>query len=501
MKRILVANRGEIAVRVIRACRELGVESVAVYSTADREAPHVLLADHSMEIGPPPPLESYLDIDRIVEAARGAGADAVHPGYGFLAENARFAERLEAEGLVWIGPPPSAIRLMGDKIASRRTMMEAGVPVVPGTGKGDPERIISQAEDLGYPVMVKASAGGGGKGIRLVHRAEDLAAALEGASREAKSAFGDPTVYVEKFLEDPRHVEFQVLADTHGNVLHLFERECSIQRRHQKLVEETPSTALTPELRREMGEAAVRAARAAGYVNAGTVEFMLDRDKHFYFLEMNTRIQVEHPITEMTTGVDLVAWQIRIAAGEKLPFAQEDLRQTGHAIECRIYAEDPSANFLPSPGEILYFQEPTGPGVRNDNGVAAGVEVTMDYDPILSKLVTWGESREAATERMVQALSDYVILGLKSTVPFLIDVMRHPAFISGDTTTSFIPTHLADWQEEGDGCPEEVLAAAGVKEAVMGRGRRRAEAPRGGGVPEPWDVLGPWKIGDSCNPA
>jgi acetyl-CoA carboxylase biotin carboxylase subunit len=341
--------------------------------------------------------------------------------------------------------------------------------------------------------MVKASAGGGGKGMRTVSREEDLAAALEGASREARTAFGDPTVYVEKLLENPRHVEFQILADAHGNVLHCFERECSIQRRHQKLVEETPSTALDPELRRRMGEAAVQTARAAGYRNAGTVEFMLDSEKDFYFLEMNTRIQVEHPVTEMTTGLDLVAWQIRIASGEKLPFRQEELTQTGHSIECRIYAEDPSNGFLPSPGTVLYMKEPSGPGVRNDCGVQTGQEITMDYDPILSKLVTWGESREAARQRMIQALSEYVILGIRTPVPFLMDVLKHPAFISGDTDTSFIPRYFEGWHEEGDGPPEAVLLAACVKEATQGR-KRRSHGGERHEIPSPWETLGSWEI-------
>jgi acetyl-CoA carboxylase biotin carboxylase subunit len=493
IKKLLVANRGEIAVRVIRACRELGLASVAVYSEVDEKAPHALLADEAVLLGPASPRESYLNIDAIIEAARQTGAEAVHPGYGFLAENSLFAERLQQAGLTFVGPPAAAIKLMGDKLASRRSMMKAGVPVVPGTDRGDPEAVMAEAEKLGFPVMVKASAGGGGKGMRMVARREDLEAALAAASREAQAAFGDPTVYVEKLLTDPRHIEFQVLADAHGSVVHLFERECSIQRRHQKLVEETPSTAITPELRQTMGEAAVRAARAAGYVNAGTVEFMLDGEGKFYFLEMNTRIQVEHPITEMTTGVDLVAWQIRIASGEKLPFKQQDLRQTGHAIECRVYAEDASSGFLPSPGPILYFKEPTGPGVRNDCGVNGGSEVTMDYDPILSKLVTWGEDREAARLRMIQALGDYVVLGIKSTIPFLIDVMKHDAFINGDTTTAFIPTYLDGWSEEGEGCPPEVLAAACIKSsrhsrAAVGDG---AEPHR---VPSPWQILGAWEI-------
>jgi acetyl-CoA carboxylase biotin carboxylase subunit len=495
VRKVLVANRGEIAVRVLRACRELGVPGVAVYSSVDRDAPHVALADEAVEIGPPSPLESYLAIDRILEAARSAGADAVHPGYGFLAENAEFADRLEEAGIVWIGPPPTAIRLMGDKIASRRAMLEAGVPVVPGTESGAPDEVIAQAEQVGFPVMVKASAGGGGKGMRIVERREDLAAALEASSREARTAFGDPTVYVEKLLEEPRHVEFQVLGDRHGNVVHVFERECSIQRRHQKLVEETPSTAVDPELRARMGEAAVQAARAAGYFNAGTVEFMLAPDKSFYFLEMNTRIQVEHPITEMTTGLDLVAWQIRIARGEKLTFSQDDLAQTGHSIECRIYAEDPSSGFLPSPGEILYLREPTGPGVRNDCGVETGSEVTMDYDPILSKLVTWGENREAARLRMIQALREYAILGIRTTIPFLLDVVGHQAFIDGDTTTAFIPRYLQDWEENGEGVPDEVLAAACLKETVLGRRRAPSAAGESHEIPSPWQSLGPWEIG------
>ncbi|RME50822.1 MAG: acetyl-CoA carboxylase biotin carboxylase subunit, partial [Deltaproteobacteria bacterium] len=424
-EKVLVANRGEIAVRVIRALRELGVSSVAVHSEADAGALHVQLADEAVSIGPPPPRESYLAIETILEAARKTGAEAIHPGYGFLAENADFAQACHDAGITFIGPSPDAIRLMGNKVEARQTLQAAGIPLVPGTeGKAhDVAAITAEAEKMRYPLLVKAAAGGGGKGMRIVARPEELERAITAAMREAEAAFGDRSVYVERYIENPRHIEFQILADAHGHTIHLFERECSIQRRHQKIVEETPSTALTPELRERMGAAAVAVARAVGYVNAGTVEFLLDPEGTFYFLEMNTRIQVEHPITEMTTGVDLVAWQIRIAAGGALTLRQEDLAQRGHAIECRIYAEDPEKGFLPAPGPILALHEPAGPGVRNDSGIYAGDRVTGFYDPILAKLIVWGADREAARQRMILALRDYVILGIPTTIGFLADLL------------------------------------------------------------------------------
>ncbi len=449
-KKILIANRGEIAVRIIKACQEMSISSVAVYSETDRESLHVQLADEAFCIGPAPAAESYLHMDRIIQTAHAAGAEAIHPGYGFLAENAEFARLCERENVVFIGPNSKALNLVGDKVRSRQTMENAGVPIIPGM-KGIPKDLSEfepEAKKIGYPVMIKASAGGGGKGMRIVHNPQDLKFALEAGMREAKSAFGDESVYLEKYIEEPRHVEFQVLADNHGNVVHLFERECSIQRRHQKIVEETPSQALTPELRVFMGETAKKVVQVSGYNNAGTVEFLLDKNKKFYFLEVNARLQVEHPVTELITGVDLVHQQILIASGEKLPFKQEDLSQRGHSIECRIYAEDPLNNFLPSSGKVLFLKEPKGPGVRHDCGIFSGSTVPIYYDPILAKLIVWAESRETACQRMVKALEDYVILGIKTTIDFLKDVITHPQFKAGNTTTHFIEKHLNSWESQ-----------------------------------------------------
>jgi len=502
MKKILIANRGEIAVRIIHACREMDIPVVAVYSEADREALHVQLADESVLIGPPSPLESYLSIDALIDAAKTTGADAIHPGYGFLSENAAFADRCIDEGIIFIGPPPEAIRQMGNKVEARRIMDEAGVPTVPGTigGADDFGSLVKEAASIEPPLFVKAAAGGGGKGMRLVEKREDLEATLEAATREAASAFGDGTVYIEKYVENPRHIEFQVLADKYGETIHLFERECSIQRRHQKLVEETPSVALSPELRDEMGKAAVAAAKAVGYHSAGTIEFLFDDEKNaFYFLEMNTRIQVEHPVTEFTTGVDLVKWQIRIADGEKLDIRQEDLSQKGHSIECRIYAEDPSMNFMPSSGKILFLKEPSGPGVRNDSGVFEGYEVTTHYDPILSKLVVWDETRKGAIRKMVTALENYIILGIQTSTLFLRDLLVHEAFVDGKTRTNFIDKYMSGWNDEnwrpGDGGPsDEVLIAAALADMLSAGG-----GGVGGGeqasLPTPWQTTGKWEIG------
>ncbi len=390
-RKVLIANRGEIAVRIIRACEERGLRTVAVYSEADRHALHVRRANEAYCIGPAPASESYLRIDRILEVARRSGAEAIHPGYGFLAENPAFARACADAGVTFVGPPPEAIAAMGDKVAARRRMREAGIPVVPGTEDELSDReLIAAADDLGYPVMVKATAGGGGKGMRLVRRPEDLPSALESARREAKAAFGDDRIYLEKVIESARHVEIQILADTHGNVIHLGERECSIQRRHQKLIEEAPSIAVDAELRQRMGAVAVQAARAVGYVNAGTIEFLLDREGNFYFLEMNTRLQVEHPVTEMVTGVDIVKEQLAIASGRRMRYRQEDIVPKGWAIECRITAEDPYNGFLPSTGRVVMLQEPTGPGVRVESGIYEGFEVTFHYDPMIAKLIVWG---------------------------------------------------------------------------------------------------------------
>jgi acetyl-CoA carboxylase biotin carboxylase subunit len=468
-KRILIANRGEIAVRVIRGASQMGIETVAVYSAADRLALHTRLADYAYPIGPPPARESYLDMDRILDAAAKSGAEAIHPGYGFLAENAQFAERVAQAGLVFIGPTPQAIRNMGSKTLARAIMKAAGVPVTPGTETGvapGPEATWV-AEEIGYPVLIKAAAGGGGKGMRIVHQPEELIPAMEAAAREAASAFGDPEVYLEKYLEGPRHIEVQVLADHHGNCIHLNERECSIQRRHQKVVEEAPSPAITPDLRRKLGDTAVAAAKACGYTNAGTVEFMFDRHRQFYFMEMNTRLQVEHPVTEMTTGLDLVQEQIRIAAGEKLNLKQKDVGISGHAIECRIYAEDPLNNFFPSTGQIKYLHLPQGPGIRNDSGIYEGGEVSVYYDPLLSKLIAWGQDRKQALERMKRALQEYHLTGVRSNIPFLLLVMDHPAFVKGDFDTHFITDHFRpDDIARG---PEDLEKVAAIAAALAHR--------------------------------
>ncbi len=439
-RKVLIANRGEIAVRVIRTLRRMGIRSVAVFSEADRDALHVLLADEAYPIGPPPPRESYLNMDRILAVARQARVDAIHPGYGFLSENPAFAEAVAAAGIAFIGPSPESMRLSGDKVAARKVAMEVGVPVVPGS-PGAVETVEEArrfAEKAGFPVLLKAAMGGGGKGMRVVHTPEDLENAFRQASAEALQAFGDPGLYVEKFLVEPRHVEFQILADHHGHVVHLFERECSIQRRHQKLVEESPSPALTPELRERMGEAAVRLMRAIGYAGAGTVEFLLDREGNFYFMEVNARLQVEHPVTEMITGLDLVAWQIRVAQGEALPFAQEDLAQRGYAVEVRIFAEDPFHHFLPSPGMIEVLREPSGPFVRVDSGVYEGARVPAEYDPMLAKLVVWGENREEGLARMRTALSEYWVGGVETTLPFHIRLFHDREFIEGNYSVQFL---------------------------------------------------------------
>ncbi|MBM3296968.1 MAG: acetyl-CoA carboxylase biotin carboxylase subunit [Candidatus Aminicenantes bacterium] len=497
--KILVANRGEIAVRVIRACRELGIRSVAVYSEADRASLHCQMADEAVPIGPAPSLESYLNQDRIIEAARAAGCGAVHPGYGFLAENAEFCGRCEKEGVVFIGPNSKAMDLVGDKVRARQAMEKAGVPIIPGmksVAVGD-EECAAQARKIGYPVMVKASAGGGGKGMRIVCGEDELRPALEAGRREAKSAFGDDSVYLEKYIEEPRHVEFQVLADNFGNTVHLFERECSIQRRHQKIIEESPSPAVDDALRARMGETARKVMTAAGYNNAGTVEFLLDRNKKFYFLEVNARLQVEHPVTEMVTGVDLVLQQIFIASGRKLALRQEALGQRGHALECRIYAEDPTNRFLPSPGRILYLKEPAGPGVRHDCGIYSGWDVPIHYDPILAKLIVWAGDREEACRRMLAALDDYVLLGIRTPIPFLKDVIRHPAFREGKATTGFIKEHMEGWTEaaKDEGKKRLALAAA----AYLTLDRKPASRPAAAGAREaysPWKSLGRWRQGE-----
>ncbi|MBT8462059.1 MAG: acetyl-CoA carboxylase biotin carboxylase subunit [Gemmatimonadetes bacterium] len=443
-RKILIANRGEIALRVIRACRELGIGTVAVYSEADRDSLHVRFSDEDICIGPPAGRESYLNIPRIVAAAEITGAEAIHPGYGFLAENAEFAEICDRSGIVFIGPTADQIRRMGDKAEARRSMIEAGVPVVPGSQGAveDVEAARAEADRIGYPVIVKAAAGGGGKGMRVAESAEVIENTFTMARNEAAAAFNDGRVYIERFVQRPRHVEIQVMGDRHGNLIHLGERDCSIQRRHQKLIEESPSPAITPETRQAMGDAAILAGRAIDYSNAGTVEFLLAETGEFYFMEMNTRIQVEHPVTEMVTGVDLVKEQIRSAAGERIGGAPT---LSGHAIECRINAEDPAHDFRPSPGRITAFHAPGGPGIRIDSHVYAGYSVPQYYDSLLGKLIAYGSSREEALGRAYQALEEFIIEGVKTTIPFLREVLRHPEFVAGNVDTHF----LERWREAG----------------------------------------------------
>jgi acetyl-CoA carboxylase biotin carboxylase subunit len=437
-RKVLIANRGEIALRVIRACKELGVRTVAVFSEADRESLHVRFADEEVCIGPPPARESYLNIPRIIAAAEITGADAIHPGYGFLAENAEFSEICKRSGITFIGPSPTQIRLMGDKAAARRTMKEVGVPIVPGTDiLQDVDEALGIAREIGFPVLIKAAAGGGGKGMRVANDAEEFPRQFSMARNEAGAAFGDDSVYVEKYLARPRHIEFQILGDQHGRVVHLGERDCSVQRRHQKLIEEALSPAMTPELRARMGDAAVRGAKSIEYVGAGTIEFLLDEDGSFYFMEMNTRIQVEHPVTEAVTGYDLVKEQIRAAAGLPLSVA-ETVEFRGHAIECRINAEDPSRNFAPSPGTVQIFHPPGGPGVRMDTHVYAGYRVPPFYDSLLAKVIVHGSTREEALARMRNALSSFVLEGVHTTIPFLLQVLDHPDFVAGEVDTKFL---------------------------------------------------------------
>ncbi len=489
-RKILIANRGEIAVRIIRACQELGMHTVAVYSDADRNALHVRYADYAYPIGPAPASESYLRIDRIIEAALKSGADAIHPGYGFLAERQAFAQAVLDAGLVWIGPSPAAIERMGDKVSARETAIAAGVPVVPGSPRGlNDEELAAFAPRLGFPIMVKASAGGGGKGMRAVQTPADLPDAIAAARREAKAAFGDDTVFIEKLIENGRHIEIQILADQHGNVIHLGERECSIQRRHQKLVEESPSPFLDDATRAQMGAVAVAGAREAGYVNAGTMEFLVDRDKKFYFLEMNTRLQVEHPVTELVTGVDIVKEQIRIAFGRKLRYRQEDIVVKGHAIEARITAEDPYSNFMPSIGTITSLMEPTGPGVRVESAVYEGMEISLYYDPMIAKLVVYGDTRGDALLRLRRALKEYRILGVKSNIAFHRRLVENWNFQAGNFDTGFLaanPNLMDDW------VPREKEAAA-IAATILAHRRRQLALLKVGGVgdsPSQWKIDG-----------
>jgi acetyl-CoA carboxylase, biotin carboxylase subunit len=468
-KKILIANRGEIAIRVIRACRELGITAVAVYSDVDRAALHVSRADEAYRLGPSPAAESYLHIEKILEAARRSGADAIHPGYGFLSENAKFAQACADAGVKFIGPSAASMEIMGSKTRARLAMEKAGIPFVPGVSHGlaSFEEAAEVAARIGYPVMLKAAAGGGGKGMRLVQAKEELRSALESAQSEALRAFGDGEVYLEKAIVNPRHIEMQVLADEHGNTVYLGERECSIQRRHQKVMEEAPSPSVSPDLRRRMGEVAVRVAKAAAYANAGTVEFLVDAEKNFYFLEMNTRLQVEHPVTEMVTGLDLVHLQIRIAAGENLPFAQQDVNLRGHAIECRIYAEDPDNNYFPSPGKITLLLTPSGPGIRRDSGIFEGWTVPIDYDPLLAKLIGYGGDRQQAISRLVRAFGEYFVGGIKTNLSLFRRILNDPDFLAGKVDTGYLDRLLKSPFSEAGRQDAKVAAIAAGMFAVL----------------------------------
>jgi acetyl-CoA carboxylase biotin carboxylase subunit len=476
-RKVLIANRGEIAVRLIRGLRELNIASVAVYSDADRASLAVRMADEAVHLGPAPSSESYLRFDKIIDAALRHGADAIHPGYGFLSENADFALACIDAGLAFIGPPAAAIQKMGSKTAARRIAIAAGAPVVPGTEAAiqDMDQARATAHSLGFPVLIKASAGGGGKGMRRVDREEDLESAIRDASSEAARAFHNDEVYLEKLVVEPRHIEVQVLGDHYGHMIHLGERECSIQRRHQKVIEECPSPlmAIDPGLRDRMGAAAVKVAQAAGYANAGTIEFLVDRDRNFYFLEMNTRLQVEHPITELVTGTDLVTWQLKIAAGDELTIQQEDVRWTGSAIECRVYAEDPENNFLPFPGKITYLSEPSGPGIRVDSGVYQGWDVPFDYDPLLAKLIAWAPDRDAAISRLKRALSEYKVGGIRTNLAFFQDILRDDAFVRGDLSTAF----LEDFFTRRKPASEPTVEAEAVAAIVAALSKPKPSAP------------------------
>lgn len=489
--KILVANRGEIALRVIRACQELGVKTVAVYSEADAYAPHVREADEAVLVGPPPSSQSYLVGERLIEVALRTGAQAIHPGYGFLSERAWFARAVREAGLVFIGPPAEAIDAMGSKTAARQLVIAAGVPVVPGTTESvrDAEEGIAIASQFGFPVLLKAAAGGGGKGMRIVRTAAELADALASAKREAQNSFGDDAVYIEKYIEGPRHVEIQILADMHGNIVHLGERECSVQRRHQKMIEEAPSVAVSPELRARMGATAVAAARAAGYVNAGTCEFLLDTDGQYYFLEMNTRIQVEHPVTELVMGLDLVQWQIRVAAGEALPFAQKDFTPRGWAMECRITSEDPANGFLPSTGRIEYLHLPTGPGVRWDGGIESGSDVGLHYDPMLAKLIVHAPTRALAIARMRRALRELTIDGIETSRGFHLRVMDHPEFQSGDINIQWLEQRLPELTKPA--LPREAVEVAAIAAALVAHEERAAGRSAGSTMDSAMPVAAP----------
>ena len=489
-KKILIANRGEIACRIIKACQEMKIRTVAIYSDIDSESPHVMMADESIEIGPANPSESYLNFDKVIGAAKETNSDAIHPGYGFLSENGEFAQFVIDSGFVFIGPDPETIRLMGDKAESKKVMIDAGVPTIPGSDGELSGNIDAIARDVGYPLMVKAAAGGGGKGMRVVFSPDDLESALDAAKNEARNSFGNDTLILEKFLDNPRHIEVQILADNHGNIIHLYERECSIQRRHQKIIEESPSPAINNKIRKMMGDVAIKVAKIANYKNAGTVEFLYQNGE-FYFLEMNTRLQVEHGVTEMVCGIDIVKWQIKIAYGENLTLSQKDVKQRGHSIECRIYAEDPSRNFLPTPGTVHKMILPEGPGIRNDVGISEGQEVTSAYDPLLAKLVVWDSNRNSAIARMDYALANFVILGLITNQPFLRDVMQNKSFQKCSFSTKFVEEHYTNWTHNE--IPLELMVAAllGTKSSSNQPIQKSTRDPY-----SPWSSKGGWRQGN-----
>lgn len=489
--KILIANRGEIALRVLRACHEMDIDTVAIYSTPDRIAPHVLQADEAYHVGEATAGESYLRIDRILDIAKESGCDAIHPGYGFLSENPEFARAVDSAGLIFIGPSADSISAMGDKVAARRKVREAGVPVIPGVEQpGDQTaQVAKAAEEIGYPVLIKAVGGGGGKGMRIVHSEAELEKSLSAASSEARSSFGDPRVYMEKYLEEPHHIEFQILADTHGNTVHLFERECSVQRRYQKIIEESPSPFMTEELRREMGEAAVQTARACDYVNAGTVEFLVDKYRNFYFLEMNTRLQVEHPVTEQITGIDLVKMQIRVANGERLPWEQDQISTKGHAIECRVYAEQPDQNFAPSTGKITSMHVPDGFGVRFDGGVYTGMAITPYYDPMIGKLICTGLNREESLNRAIRALEEFIITGVYTSLGFCRDVLQFEDFRKGEYDTHILEHHKDEILELQKSSQDGEIPA-GIAAAL----RAHQDGGDSGKPAEQEETLSNWKV-------
>lgn len=491
--KILIANRGEIASRVARTCRELGIATVAVYSEADFSSPHLHAADEAVLIGPAQASASYLNAEAIIQAAKKTGAQAIHPGYGFLSENAAFARKVEEAELTFIGPAPDSLEAVGNKIFARQTVAKLGVPVIPALENPSPDPAIlrEQVHSLGYPLLIKAAAGGGGKGMRIVRQEKDLADSIAAAQREATAAFAEGTVYLERYLERPRHVEVQILGDRHGALLHLGERECSIQRRYQKIFEETPSPAVSSQLRERMTAVALTVAKAAKYYNAGTVEFILDNEGHFYFLEVNARLQVEHPITEWVTGLDLVREQIRIAAGERLGFQQADVQGRGHSFECRIYAEDPANGFFPSPGKVLAWQAPSGPGVRVDAGIEQYTELSVYYDPLIAKISTWGQGREQARKRMEAALRQSVVLGPVTNISFLLDLMAHPAFVSGDTHTGFLNEHFSHWQPQKTTHFLEAALAVALSQSHD----NHIETTRQKSPETPWQRLGGWRMG------